>query len=87
MQAIQVKFLPPTNIKPARVKAWGFSNYQAVLNWDFNIDDSTNIENAARSLLKKLNWRGPWQGGQLPGGNYAFVSISGQEELTVSVNV
>jgi hypothetical protein len=87
MQAIQVKYLIATTKRLSRVKAFGFSDDQVVINFDFKIDVSKNYEKAARELLKKLNLKGVWLGGQLPGSDYAFVCVNTRGDLTVSVHV
>ena len=72
-QAIEVKFLPVTHTKPARLKAFceagsvtvGAHNYSA--------------EQAAEALMAQLGWDekyyGTLAGGQLKNGNYVFVMV------------
>ncbi|MCF6205284.1 MAG: hypothetical protein L3J47_00120 [Sulfurovum sp.] len=77
-QAIEVKYISPTDIKGVRFKA----TCQA---GSIVIDDpSTSIhcagyEEAARALCRKLGWPYSYISGQLKNGNYAFVSAKGQK--------
>lgn len=77
MQAIQTKFLPVTDTKDNRVKAWCNAG-SITVDWD----DERNVENnhalAAQALAVKLGWtkktHGGMYGGALPGDNgYCFV--------------
>lgn len=85
MQAIQVKFLSPTDKKGARIKAWSYSGKQVTLDWDYGIHDGKNYANAAMELLKKLNWDGIWFGGELPNNDWAFVCYESNAALVVGV--
>ena len=74
--AIQTKFLPCTNYRPSRVKAWCQAG-SVVLSWDYALDAPDNHEKAAKTLAAKLDWSNPYYGelvgGALPDGGYAFV--------------
>lgn len=85
MQAIQVKYLSATNTKCSRIKAWSYSDKQAIITWDDEINDNSNFANAAMELLKKLNWKGRWVGGELPNNNFAFVCADWKAALTVEI--
>lgn len=73
--AIQTKFLPCTNYRPSRVKAWSQAG-SIVLSWDYALDVGANHEKAAKALAAKLEWNteryGELVGGALPNGGYAF---------------
>lgn len=71
-QAIQTKFLGPTNHRPARVKAWADAG-SVVVSWDYSLGVPDNHEAAAVALAKKLGWPLRLSGGSLPGSGYVFV--------------
>lgn len=54
-QAIQTKFLGPTNHKGSRVKATCDAG-SAVVSWDYNLDTEGNHRAAAWTLCAKLAW-------------------------------
>ena len=76
MQSIQTKFLPCTNFRGSRVKAWCEAG-SIVLSWDYALGVAENHAAAASALAEKLGWvggnYGALVGGCLPIGGYAFV--------------
>lgn len=56
MQAIQVKYLGPTNNKGSRVKAWSYSKQSVTMNMDNSKSIEENKRKAAIVLLSKLEW-------------------------------
>jgi hypothetical protein len=75
MQAIQTKYLGPTNYKGARVVAECDAG-RVTLSWDHALNVEDNHAAAAQALAKKLGWTnyGPWHGGSLKDGSMAWVS-------------
>lgn len=72
-QAIQTKFLGPTNTRPARVKAWADAG-SVTVSWDHRLSIAENHRAAAAvALADRFNWGGEWIGGGLPSSGYAFV--------------
>lgn len=76
-QAIQTKFLGPTNVKGSRVKAWAEAG-SITVSWDYSLDSAGNHRAAAEKLAAKSGWvgehYGEMVGGSLPGNSgYAFV--------------
>lgn len=71
-QAIQTKFMGPTNYRPARVKAWADAG-SVVVSWDHALGVEGNHCAAAATLCKKLGWPVALLGGSLPGSGYVFV--------------
>ena len=73
--AIQTKFLPCTNYRGSRVKAWCQAG-SVVLSWDHALNVEENHEKAAKALAAKVDWTheryGVLVGGALPDGGYAF---------------
>ena len=74
-QAIQTKFIAPTNHRGSRVKAWADAG-QLTVDWDHRLGIDGNHCAAARALAQKLKWIGVWSGGGLPDSGYAFVQAS-----------
>lgn len=76
MQAIQVKFLGPTNSKGSRRKAWCDAG-QITVSTDFALNSEDNARKACEALRDKLGWHKPHHGdmiaGSLPNGDYVFV--------------
>lgn len=59
MQAIVTKYLGPTNHRGARVKAQCQAG-SIVIPWDDALDTDANHDAAARALICKLGWDGPY---------------------------
>jgi hypothetical protein len=81
-QAIQTKYIGPSNVRGARVKAWAEAG-SLTLSWDHALNVEENHAKAAQALADKFGWTGP-RYGQLIGGalpnpsrGYAFVSVIG----------
>ncbi|HND78018.1 MAG TPA: hypothetical protein PLN79_12075 [bacterium] len=72
LQAIETKFLAPTNFKGQRIVAKCFAK-RIVYNWNYELDVFENHRDAALKLQKLLNRKGELIGGCLPSGNYCFV--------------
>ena len=76
-QAIQTKYLGPTNTHGSRIKAW--CQARAIIR---PVDHSLSMENrhhdVAMELADMLDWPGPWYGGALPDPStgYAFVQLN-----------
>ena len=72
MQAIQVKYLGPTDTKGTRYKAKCASG-SFTHDYEYEYDSDVNAMRAAKSLLKKLNWFSELEVagfGSLPNGDY-----------------
>lgn len=83
MQAIQTRFLAPTNTRDPRVKAWCNAG-SVTVEWDDERHIEANHAEAARALAIKLGWTkkhyGGMVGGALPGDNgYCFVFLGKDE--------
>ncbi len=77
MQAIETKFLGPTNYKGSRIKAT-CSGGSLILSRDFDYEISENHKHAAYLLAEQLGWDVFLIGGELKNGNYVWV-ISGEK--------
>lgn len=72
-QAIETKFLGPTDKRGSRVKATADAG-SIILDWDHRLNAAQNHCAAARALAQKLDWKGVWSGGALNDSGYAFVT-------------
>lgn len=76
-QVIVTRYHKPTNTKGARVSAHGETG-QITLPWDYELDVAENHEAAAKTLAKKMGWRGRWRSGVLPvSGDHVHVQENG----------
>lgn len=75
-QAIETKWLGPTNVRGSRVKAKAEAG-SITLPWDHSLNSDENHRKAAEALAAKFGWVGDYygtlHGGALPGRGYAFV--------------
>jgi hypothetical protein len=72
MQAIQSKFIGPTNTRPARIKATCAAG-SITISHPQDLSGQAAHRQAAQALLDKLHWGYKILGGNLPDGNYCFV--------------
>ena len=74
MQAIETKYLGPTNCRGSRIKA-SCQAGSLVSDYDYGLNTSSNHIAAALGLIKKLEWEryGNWFGGCTKGSGMAFV--------------
>ena len=75
MKAIQVKYLPATNFKPSRIKAWIEGGESITQSRNYDLSDYDNACECAYSLALRLNWNVKMRGGSLPNGDTAFIII------------
>jgi len=80
MQAIITKFLPATNNRPNRIKAYCPAGSITLCsdNLPFASHDERSHRQAALALQNKLKWDFPMIGGDKGDGNYCFVLIPNQ---------
>lgn len=79
MQAIQTKFIAPTNHRGARIKA-SCQAGSITVNYEYNADGYMSAHKiACDALRKKLEWTGKYYGnmvsGELPDGSVAWVFL------------
>lgn len=76
MQAIQTRYLGPTNNRGARIKAWAAAG-AVTISYPYELSGQACHRAAAEALVKKLDWTHPnygsLLGGQLANGDYSFV--------------
>ncbi len=72
-QAIETKYLGPTNMRGGRVKARSEAG-SVTLSWDHSLNSDANHTKAAQALADKLGWSGDlWGGGHPDGRGCVFV--------------
>lgn len=82
MQAIQTKFMGPTNTRGSRIKATAAAG-SITLGWDHALNSEQNHVAAARALCQKFGWvpkpgenyHTPTHSGQLKDGSYVHVFL------------
>ena len=74
MKAIQVKFLPATNFKDARMKAWTDCGNSVTVPFKYELSSDEIREFAvAEELIFRMKWKVFISGtGTLPKGNFVF---------------
>ena len=76
MQAIEVKYIGPTNTKPSRLKA-SCAAGSVTISYPYDLSGDALFRSAADALCAKLGWTDDayptLYGGQLANGNYVFV--------------
>lgn len=80
MKAIQVKYLPSSEKRGLRVKAWVKGHSVTVYDWDLaqNLGEGEKQKAVAMMLAEKLDWKPIIKeliGGCLPNGDYAFTIV------------
>ena len=73
-QAIATKYIGPSNVRGARVKASAEAG-SVTLPWDHALNVDRNHAKAAETLARKFKWEGRYYGGALPGSGYCFVCV------------
>ena len=77
MQAIETKYLGPTNFRGARIKATAQAG-SITIPWDHELNVEGNHDAAARALVRKWGWFGSWIRGALPSGRgNVYVALNG----------
>lgn len=76
MQAIQTRYLGPTNSRGARIKAWAAAG-SITVGYPYELSGQACHRAAAEALALKFGWNTPFHGqllgGQLENGDYVFV--------------
>lgn len=75
MQAIQTRFIPATNTKPNRIKAFCAAGMVTMCsdNLSYASHDERSHLTVAKALADKLGWNTPLLGGSLLDNNYCFI--------------
>lgn len=72
MKAIITKYLPATNTKPSRIKAFDSDNNSVTIPFPDNLENEACYKLAAVKLAEKMNWSTDLLGGGVKDG-YVFV--------------
>jgi hypothetical protein len=86
MQAIQIKFYPPTKLKKSRMKAF-CKRGQYWMDYDYDLSTIENLIKIVTQLLKRLEWVGYWIGGLLKNDDYVFVCQHYNCEINIQIGV
>lgn len=81
MKAIQIRFLPATNFKGARMKAFIDGGYSKTIPFQYELsDDELRARLVAEALMDEMEWHDIKIAGmgQLPNGDY--VAVLGNNE-------
>lgn len=75
-KAIFTKYLPATNVKGSRIKAYAEGGNQVVRSYDHALNADQNHAAAAKALASKMGWAGHYvQGGHADGKQSVFVEM------------
>jgi hypothetical protein len=76
-QAIETKYLGPTNFRGERIKARAWAG-SVTVPYDSALNADANHRAAADALRAKYGWEGTFaQGGNAAGSGYVFVNVEG----------
>jgi hypothetical protein len=76
-QAIETRYLGPTNTKGGRIKATAGAG-SITIGYDYALNTDGNHKAAADALIAKMGWTGTFaQGGNVTGTGYYFVNVEG----------
>lgn len=76
MQAIQTKYIGPTNYRPSRIVAKCDAG-KLTVSWDYSLGVDGNHFAACVALMDKLEWNGHVASGTLSDGTFVHVLTSG----------
>ena len=81
MQAIETRWLGPTDTKSNRISARCDAG-RIILPWDNSLNQELNHRAAARTLAIKLGWLGTWASGSVPSlpNSYVHCNVRRVEE-------
>ena len=78
-QAIETRYLGPTNTKGGRIKATAWAG-SVTVPYDHALNADANHRAAQLALRHKLGWQGKFaQGGNVKGDGYVFVNVEGAD--------
>lgn len=87
MQAIQVKYLAPTNNRGSRLKA-SCDAGNVTISWDYRLSIEENDDAAFKALIQKLGWTknngytDTWSKGSLDKGDVTVYTMANCEVFT-----
>lgn len=75
MQAIQTKYIGPTNTRPSRIKAFCEAG-SVTVSYNHSLNSSDGHRAAAKALIQKLGWNGEWVEGCICGSGHVYVRVA-----------
>ena len=72
MQAIQCRYIGPTDKRGARIKAWADAG-SVTISYPHELSGQAVYRKAAQALADKFKWPHAYLGAQLTNGDYVFV--------------
>ena len=79
MQAIQTRYLPATDTRGSRIKAW-CSAGSVTISYPHELSGQAVYRKAAETLAAKFGWTDRYLGGQLKNHDYVFVAVNNWSE-------
>ena len=81
MQAIETRYIGPSNVKGARIVARCDAK-RIIVGWDHSLNSEDNHRAAARKLILQLGWHGRWVSGAIPSlpSGYVHVNVQRYED-------
>ncbi len=78
MQAIQTRYIGPTNTRGSRIKAYSEAFPRGVtVPFDYSLSTEARHDAAARAFIVSKGWHGAWvRGGSPDGRGYVYVFLS-----------
>ena len=80
MKAIETKYIPASNTKPSRIKAFTEGGNSLTVSFPMDLDGEGAYRYAAELLQQKMKWPGRLVGGGTKAG-YAFCFVQSDNEL------
>lgn len=74
MIAIQTKYIPATNTRGSRIKAFTSSGQSLTLGFSYELEDYENYKRVALELCKKMGWSEKIEGGSTKD-DYTFIFL------------
>ncbi len=83
MQAIQTKYIAPSNNKGARIQAISYAK-TIVLPYAYELDNEANHKLVCMTLMEVLGWEFAINTGQLKDGSYVHTLLN--KEVNLNIN-
>ena len=79
MQAIQTRYLPATDTRGSRIKAWAEAG-SITIPYPHELSGQAVYRKAAQALADKFGWNYKYLGAQLTNNDYVFVPVHAWSE-------
>ena len=85
MQAIETKYLGPTNHRGARIKATCQAT-KVTVSWDWSCSVDRSHDEAAKDLIVKMGWFGAWvRGASADGKGNVYVNLNRESNRLIKM--